>query len=367
MESPKRKGKNKDCIRLVGQCDRERDAVNDGRNPKRDLDKNRGGDREHREPQRSCPLVVPYEHEKGDREDCDGVSHGAMRELGCQRVLKNIEVHWRKSIEPGRNDFAIHERPGIRRVPCLQAGHECASDNLHVDKARKNARPELGQQRGTLGGTPFLCLRRLPDGKSEPEGKARNRDGKRKMSRKPVLTHVHPVSQPALDHEPAKRALRSSQNEKRRDPRYERPWNTAAQKEDREGNKEYDPDNPSEKPVRPFPPIDGFEAVEAHAAIYQAVLGNMPVFLECVLPRGFAHWRHGAKDWLPLRDREAGARQAGGPSHDHHGEHKPCNRKKPDAHGSEPRAQAFGSSEAGFIGIRERCHEKKNLLRFYPR
>ena len=126
-----------------------------------------------------------------------------------------------------------------------------------------------------------------------------------------------------------------------------------AQKEDREGNEKYDPDKPSEEPVRPFPPIDGLEAIDAHAPIDLAVLGNMPVFLECVLPRGFAHRRHDAKDRLPFRDRKAGARQAGSPSHDHHGEHQPRNCEKPDAHGSEPRARAFCFSEAGFIGIRE--------------
>ena len=177
----------------------------------------------------------------------------------------------------------------------------------------------VDQQRGIRGRAFFLCLRRVPDGKSEPEGNARNGDGKRKMSRKPVLTYIHAVCEPALDHEPAKRALRSSQNEKRRDLRYERPRNAAAQKKDREGDEKYDPDKPSKKPVRPFPPIDGLEAVEAHPGIYLAVLGNMPVFLESVLPCGFAHRRHDAKDRLPFRDRETGARQAGRPAHDHHG------------------------------------------------
>ena len=187
------------------------------------------------------------------------------------------------------------------------------------------------------------------------------------MSRKPVLTYIDAVSEPALDHEPAKRALCSSQNEKRSDPRYERPWNATSQKEDREGNEKYDPDKPSEKPVRPFPPIDGPEAVEAHAGIYQAVLRNMPVFVECVLPRGFAHRRHNAKDWLPFRDREAGARQAGGPSHDHHGEHEPRYCKKPDAHGLKPRVRLLGPARPDPSAFASAVMTKKNLLRFQPR
>ena len=64
-----------------------------------------------------------------------------MHELGCERVLKKIDVPGGKGIEPGRNDFAVHERPGVRRMPCFQARHECTGDNLQVDEARKNARP----------------------------------------------------------------------------------------------------------------------------------------------------------------------------------------------------------------------------------
>ena len=95
-------------------------------------------------------------------------------------------------------------------MPCLQTGHECAADNLQVDEARKKARPEFTGS-GDVGASPFLCrLLWLPDGKREPEGIARNRDGKRKMSREPVLTDIHAVREPALDHEPAQRALRCS-------------------------------------------------------------------------------------------------------------------------------------------------------------
>ena len=93
---------------------------------------------------------------KTGRENCDGISQGAMRELGCQRVLKKVDVPGGKSVKPGRNDFAVHERPGVRGMPCLQTGHECASDDLQVDEARENAQPEF--DRREVSGQPFFSL-----------------------------------------------------------------------------------------------------------------------------------------------------------------------------------------------------------------
>ena len=95
-------------------------------------------------------------------------------------------------------------------MPRLQTGHESAADNLHVDEAREKGRPEFNRQRKCLGKPFSLRLLWLPDGQRKPEGITRNRDGKRKMSREPVLTDIHAVREPALDHEPAQRPLRCS-------------------------------------------------------------------------------------------------------------------------------------------------------------
>ena len=92
-------------------------------------------------------------------------------------------------------------------MPRLQTGHESAADNLQVDEARKKGRPEFNAQRRLLGKPLSLRLRWLPHGQRKPEGIARNRDRKRKMSREPVLADIHPVLEPALDHEPAQRPL----------------------------------------------------------------------------------------------------------------------------------------------------------------
>ena len=85
----------------MGQCDRNRDAVDDGRNTKRGLKENRSDRREDRQPQRPRLLDAPYVHGESGRQDCERVSQDAMGELSRQRVLEEIDVPGGKRIEPG--------------------------------------------------------------------------------------------------------------------------------------------------------------------------------------------------------------------------------------------------------------------------
>ena len=83
----------------MGQCDRNRDAVDDGRNTQRGLNENRSDCREYRQPQRSRLLDAPYVHGESGRQDCDRISQEAMGELGRQRVVEEIDIPGGKRVE----------------------------------------------------------------------------------------------------------------------------------------------------------------------------------------------------------------------------------------------------------------------------
>ena len=96
---------------------------------------------------RACnSLRIPDPDGKSGRKNGDDIGQGAVQELGCQRVLKKIDIPRRVSVEPWRDDFTIHERPCVRGVPRFQTRHERPRDDLQIDETREYACPEFGQQ-----------------------------------------------------------------------------------------------------------------------------------------------------------------------------------------------------------------------------
>ncbi len=231
-------------------------------------------------------------------ENRNRVGKHAVRELRRKRVLEQIEPPGRKRVEARRNDLAIRERPCIRSEPAMQAGHECARDDLEIDERRERGCAGLHRGRNAWRPGFGLALYR----KTKPERVSPDGDGQRKMHGKPVLADIDAVRQPAFHHEPAERALRSAQHEQRRNLKDEPARDGAAREKHNKWNKKDKADQPPEQPVRPFPPVDRLESVEAHARIDVGVLRDLSVFLEGVAPVGFAHWRNNAKDRRPFCD-----------------------------------------------------------------
>jgi hypothetical protein len=57
--------------------------------------------------------------------------------------------------------------------------------------------------------------------------------------------------------------------------------------------------------MRPFPPEDGLELIEAHAALELGIFGDLLIGGERLLPVCVGERRHDPHDRLPLGDGEA--------------------------------------------------------------
>src|SRR5216110_1878921 len=71
-------------------------------------------------------------------------------------------------------------------------------------------------------------------------------------------------------------------------------------------NEKHASDQACQEPMRPFPPVDGFELIEAHSRMALAVLRDGLVLVEFGLPRGCIERGNNAGHGLPFDDREAG-------------------------------------------------------------
>src|SRR6266404_1959218 len=86
--------------------------------------------------------------------------------------------------------------------------------------------------------------------------------------------------------------------------------------------------------MRPFPPVDGFELIEAHSRMAFAVLRDSLVLLEFGLPSGRIEWRNDAGHRLPFDDGEAGLGEPRSPAYEHGHEYQGGNREQPQSNGA---------------------------------
>ena len=107
--------------------------------------------------------------------------------------------------------------------------------------------------------------------------------------------------------------------------------NVAREPEDDEGHEEGGADQPAEKAMRPFPPIDGLELFQAHAALDLGIFRDLLIGLESVRPVGLAERRNRAHDRLPLGDGKARIGEPRGAADQDHGDDESRDRAKPDA------------------------------------
>src|SRR5919204_3750773 len=111
------------------------------------------------------------------------------------------------------------------------------------------------------------------------------------MGGEPVLADIGAVDEPALHHVPAERALQAAEHEQPEQSRQEVAGDVARDQEDDERREESDADEAAEKAVRPFPPEDGLELLEAHAAFELGIFGDLLIGVESLLPVGLAERR----------------------------------------------------------------------------
>src|SRR5690348_2108758 len=108
------------------------------------------------------------------------------------------------------------------------------------------------------------------------------------MRDQPILAHLDPLGEAALDHEPTERTLQPTEQEETEQPRPKAPRDTTADEEPEERRCEGDSDQPPPQPMQPFPEIDRLEVGDRHPRMHQAELRDLLVFCELGLPGGVA-------------------------------------------------------------------------------
>ncbi len=252
-----------------------------------------------------------------------------MIELHRERVLEEIAPQ-RRVEEQARgigHEAAVDQRPSVVDEAGAQARDQRAQIDLqqgeNEQRQRGGAQPQWRRERGAR--RDILC---------GPERGGEDAAGQGEMERQPVLRHAHPIRQPGGDHPPADRAQRGAEAEDRPEPRAQPRLDRAPPEKPQQRQQERGADQPRQQPVRPLPPIDGLERIEAHARVALAILRDGLVLLELGLPAGGIERRHHPGHRLPLDDGKAGFGEPGGPAHHQGREDQRGHRQEPDADGA---------------------------------
>ncbi len=145
-----------------------------------------------------------------NRRDNHRISEDAVVQLHGGRVFKRIAP---KRLEGGigsRREPAVHERPGVVGVTGVQAGHECAENDLE-----KNRRRQAGRRRRRP-----IWRRRLLDRPAQarhiqrrPQHGCEKKGGQTQMGGEPIGTDVRAFAEPGGDHKPTECALGPAQRQ----------------------------------------------------------------------------------------------------------------------------------------------------------
>ena len=184
------------------------------------------------------------------------------------------------------------------------------------------------------GGGGFRSRAAEPDVDGDERREEERRE--RQMEREPDRRdRRHAGLEARRDHDPADDALRAKEQahagEDDRGPKR----NAAPADEPEEAGDVDEADEAPELAMRPLPPINRLERVEAHAAVQQIVLRAFLVALELRLPCVGVERRDGAGHEIPLGDREAGLRQPRRAADEHHGEREQDQEQEPAPHADE--------------------------------
>ena len=150
------------------------------------------------------------------------------------------------------------------------------------------------------------------------------------MRRKTVLRNFDAMDEAGRHHPPADRALQRAEAKNQPKPCPQSGTDPAAPEEPQQRQQEHHADGAADEAVRPFPPIDRLERVEAHAVVKFAILRNGLIFFELGLPLGVVKRRYYAHDGLPLGDRQTGFGQPRRTTDQNHGKDQRGNGIKPE-------------------------------------
>jgi hypothetical protein len=163
-----------------------------------------------------------------------------------------------------------------------------------------------------------------------PQQRAEHRERERQVQCETIGAYCDLVrAEAGLDHEPANCALQSDQRSDDEQRHDEVPGYAACDQETEQRQHVGEANDTAELPMAPFPPVDRFERVEAHARIDELILRDRPILGERHLPVGVRQRRNGAQDRAPLGDGEAAPGQArrAADANDHDDEG--CNSEQP--------------------------------------
>ncbi len=177
---------------------------------------------------------------------------------------------------------------------------------------------------------PGSVCRLATEPEQEPERVAEDRQRHAEMGGEPVLADIGAVHEPALHHVPAERALEASEHEQAEKPRQQRARDVAGDQKAEERHEEGKADEAAEEAMRPFPPEDGLELIEAHAALDLSVFGDLLIGGEGLLPVGLAERRDRSHDRLPFGDGEARIGEPRRPADQDHGDDEQREGGKPE-------------------------------------
>ena len=194
-------------------------------------------------------------------------------------------------------------------------------------------------------GRPARYARRdQPEGRPENGGVEHQR--KRKVDRQTVRLDSSPVGKEAgCNHEPANRALQSTEQKDQEQPWAQPSLDLSGCPEPAERDQKRDPDQPPPQSVKPLQPEYLPEAVERQSVMQQSILRYLPIQREQLLPPGMIKRWENPTERSPFHDRKAGPGEAGDPTKNDHGQDHAANRKQPPGH--EPTISAAGARLPG--------------------
>ena len=172
--------------------------------------------------------------------------------------------------------------------------------------------------------------------------------GKRQVRGKPILADVDAVDEARRHHPPADGALETAQNQQADQFQRQPALDASGRPEEQQWQGEDETDAARQDTMRPFPPEDAFERVEAHTLVDLAIFRDLLVFGEFLLPFGIVQRRNDAVDRLPFGDRQAGIGEPRGAADENQrDQHHRINRaSRAPAHGS-PEPLALRAHRAG--------------------
>ena len=324
-----RDGEDHHRHRLMQQRQCERRLVEERRNPERRLKGDGGRQRERGRQRAPSPQRARDVDGVQQRGGFQRVGHHAVIELHRERVLEQVapERGIEEQARGGRHEAAVDQRPGVVDQSGAQAGNERAEVDLDDDEDEDRQRAGPNARRDDDG-------RPWPEALRRPDDSGEDHTGERQVKRQAILRHAHALGEARRDHPPADRTERRAESENRPQPRAQRRLDPPAPEKPDKRNEEHAADEPRQQPVRPFPPIDRLELVEAHPGMALAVLRDGLVLVELGLPCAGVEWRHDAGHRLPFDDRQARLGEAGCPAHRERHEHQGCHRQQPKPEGA---------------------------------